>query len=105
MALGKFTERYKAAKSQSIPRLCSFLYDLKRELDPSVRIKSDAMIYFQVESIKQRKIEGGGTKRRHSVTVGANDENDPQNIPKRKVRKIGKKEHNLGKNILSNSLN
>lgn len=38
-ALNKFAERYEAAKSQSIPRLATFLYDLNRNLDPSACTK------------------------------------------------------------------
>jgi hypothetical protein len=43
-ALDKFAERYDAAKSKSTPRLCSFLYDINRNLDPTVRVNSGAMI-------------------------------------------------------------
>ncbi|CAG8531305.1 6915_t:CDS:2 [Funneliformis mosseae] len=58
-ALDKFKDRYNAAKSKSLPRLTFFLYDLNRNLDPMVRVKSGANIRFQVESIKRRKTEGG----------------------------------------------
>ncbi|CAG8733392.1 6269_t:CDS:2 [Dentiscutata erythropus] len=51
-ALNKFAERYEAAKSQSIPRLASFLYDLNHNLDPSARTKGGKKIPVQVESIK-----------------------------------------------------
>ncbi|CAB5385354.1 unnamed protein product [Rhizophagus irregularis] len=83
-ALNKFAERYKAAKLKSIPRLVSFLYDINRELDPAVNIRSGSMIRVQVESVKRRKTEGSG---------------------RRKTKKIGKKEHNLSKNVLKNQLN
>jgi hypothetical protein len=63
-SLDKFKDRYIAARALSIPRLSSFLYDLKRDLDPMVRVKSGANIRVQVESIKRRKIEGGSSKRR-----------------------------------------
>ncbi len=63
------------------------------------------MIWVQIESIKRRKIEAGGVKWKHSVTTGPNNENDPQNVPRWKVQKIGKKKHNLSKNISNNSLN
>ena len=63
------------------------------------------MIRIQVESIKRRKSGGAGAKRKYSVNTGGNNENDPQNIPKRKVRKTSKKKHNLGKNVSKNLLN
>lgn len=51
-ALNKFVKYYRAAKSQSIPRLTSFLYDLNDGADPTARIKSSSMIRVQVESVK-----------------------------------------------------
>ena len=51
-ALNKFVEHYEAAKSASIPRLISFLYDICSNVDPTVRIKSGPMIRVQVESVK-----------------------------------------------------
>ncbi|CAG8827541.1 27617_t:CDS:1, partial [Racocetra persica] len=62
------------------------------------RIKSGRKIQVQVESIKRRKLN---MKRVHSES----NENDIQNIPKRKARMMSKKEHNLQKNVLNNSLN
>jgi len=56
-SLNKFKDRYNAAKSKSIPRLSSFLYDLDRNFDPAARLKSGPMIRVQVESIKRRKTE------------------------------------------------
>ncbi|CAG8723597.1 3040_t:CDS:1, partial [Gigaspora rosea] len=53
-------------------------------------------IPVQVESIKRRKVEGTSIKRKISK------ENDLHEIPKHKARKMGKKEHNLSKNILNN---
>ena len=49
-ALDKFAERYRSAKSKSIPRLTSYLYDLNHNLDPTARVKSGSMIRVQVES-------------------------------------------------------
>ncbi|CAB4444911.1 unnamed protein product [Rhizophagus irregularis] len=63
-ALNKFKDRYNAAKSKSIPRLSSYLYDLNRNIDPMVAIKSGAHIRVQVESIKRRKTEGSSAKRK-----------------------------------------
>ncbi|CAG8814218.1 17326_t:CDS:1, partial [Racocetra persica] len=40
LALDKFAKRYKAAKSLSISRLNSFLYNLNRNSDLLARIKS-----------------------------------------------------------------
>jgi len=101
-ALDKFAERYHASKSISVPRLCSFLYDINRSLDPT-RIKSGAKIRVQVESIKRRQIEGSSDTRRK---LKEGKENlDPQNIPARKKKKTGKKQHNLNKNVLNNQLN
>src|SRR6266498_1574316 len=97
VSLDKFAERYRVAKLQSIPRLSTLLYDIKRELDPSARV--------QVESIKRRKSEGTSARRRYSINAGVDNNNNPQAIPKRKIRKVAKKEHNLSKNISNNLLN
>ncbi|CAG8653277.1 2230_t:CDS:2 [Gigaspora rosea] len=51
-ALDKFSAQYKAAKTQSIPRLTSFLYDINRNSDPLARIKGGKKIPVQVESVK-----------------------------------------------------
>ena len=105
-ALDKFVEWYGAAKSKSIPRLSSFLYDLNHNVDPTVNIKSGTMIRVQVESIKRRKIQESGRKRKQSALINENKENlDPHTIPSRKVRKISKKDHNLSKNISKNQPN
>lgn len=102
-ALDKFAERYHASKTMSIPRLCSFLYDINRNVDPT-RVKSGSMIRVQVESVKRRKNEGShGTRRKQSNSGKENL--DPQAIPSRKKRKTSKKEHNLSKNILKNQMN
>ena len=58
-------ERYQAAKSVSIPRLTSFLYDISSNVDPTVRIRSGSMIRVQVESVKRRKTEGSSRKRNY----------------------------------------
>ena len=105
IAFDKFAERYKVAKSKLISWLNTFLYDIKRGLDPLVHIKSGSMIRVQAESIKRRKSGGGGAKWKYSINIGANNENDPQNIPKCKTWKTSKKEHNLGKNVSKNLLN
>src|SRR5262245_25038897 len=55
-AFNKFVERYHASKLMSIPRLCSFLHNIDRNVDPT-RIKSGSMIRVQVESVKRRKTE------------------------------------------------
>jgi len=96
-------ERYQAAKSVSIPRLTSFLYDIYNHVDPTVRIRSGSMIRVQVESAKQRKTEGSSRKRK--LTIKNKENCDPQTIPSRKTRKAGKKEHSLSKNIGKNQLN
>ena len=100
-------EHYDAAKSKSIPRLCSLLYDLNRDLDPTARVNSGSMIRVQVESVKRRKTErSGGGKRKISATIHKGKENiDPQIIPARKKKKIGKKEHNLSAHIAENRTN
>ena len=105
-ALDKFAERYHASKSMSIPRLCSFLYDINRNVDPT-RVKSGSMIRVQVESVKRRKNEGShGSRRKLSTIVNSGKENsDSQAIPSRKKRKTSKKEHNLSKNVIKNQLN
>ncbi len=72
IAFDKFTERYKAAKSKSISWLNTFLYDIKRDLDPLTHVKSDSIIRVQVESIKRRKTEGAGAKWKYSVSTGGN---------------------------------
>jgi tRNA U34 5-carboxymethylaminomethyl modifying enzyme MnmG/GidA len=105
-ALDKFKDYYNAAKSKSILRLSSFLYDFNHDLDPMARIKSGAHIRVQVESIKRRKTEGGGSKQRLPAPTSEEKKNlDPQTIPARKKRKTTKKEHNLCKNILNNHPN
>jgi|ERR1043165_757952 hypothetical protein len=109
IALDKFVERYAAAKSKSIPRLCSFLYNPNHEnheLDPKSRVKSGSKIHVQVESIKRRKTEVSGSGRRKLPTARKDKENlDPQVIPTRKKKKASKKVHNLNKNILANQPN
>ncbi|CAG8856731.1 9483_t:CDS:1, partial [Gigaspora margarita] len=85
-AFDKFAERYKAAKSRSIGRVTTFLYDHRYNLDPLARIKSGAMIRVQPESVKRRRTN---VKQR----TNADKENDYQEIPKRKVRKINKPKH------------
>ncbi|RGB23587.1 hypothetical protein C1646_774281, partial [Rhizophagus diaphanus] len=61
---------------------------------PMVNLRSGSMIRVQVESVKRHKTED------------RDKENlDPQNIPSRKTRKAGKKEHNLSKNVLKNQPN
>ncbi|GBB99478.1 hypothetical protein RclHR1_35340001 [Rhizophagus clarus] len=52
-ALDKFADRYHSAKSKSIPRLTSFLYDINCDLDPAAHVKSGSMICVQVESVKR----------------------------------------------------
>ncbi len=106
-SLNKFKDRYNAAKSKSIPRLSSFLYDLDRNFDPAARLKSGPMIRVQVESIKRRKTENsGGSKRKLPAAVNVEKENiDPQIIPARKKKKTGKKDHNLSMNICKNQPN
>ncbi|GES89782.1 hypothetical protein GLOIN_2v1883854 [Rhizophagus clarus] len=87
-SLDKFKDRYNAAKSKSIPRLSSFLYDLNRNIDPMARINSGAHIRVQVESVKRRKTQGSSNKRRISVPTRNEKENlDPQAIPARKKKK------------------
>ncbi|CAB5362409.1 unnamed protein product [Rhizophagus irregularis] len=105
-ALNKLAERYKAAKMKSVPRLVSFLYDMNRDLDPTIKIKSGPMIRVQVESVKRRKTEGSGRKRKLPASIIKDKENlDPQAIPSRKTKQASKKEHNLSKNILKNQPN
>ena len=102
-ALDKFAEHYQAAKSTSIPRLTSFLY-MNHHADPTACIKSGSMIRVQVESVKRRKTEGSGHKRK--ISAVKNKENqDPHLVPSRKTRKAGKKEHNLSKNVGKNQPN
>ena len=106
-ALDKFAERYRSAKSKSIPRLTSYLYDLNRDLDPTARVKSCSMIRVQVESVKRRKIEGsGGRKRKLPNIICEEKENfDPHVIPARKKKTTAKKGHNLSMNIVKNQPN
>ena len=52
IALSKFEEHYKAAKLKSTSQLASYLYDLYRDLDPTINIRSGSMIRVQVESVK-----------------------------------------------------
>ena len=91
-ALDKFVERYQAAKSVSIPRLTSFLYDICSHVDPTIRIRSGSMIRVQVESIRRRKMEGSSRKKTPFIK---NKENlDSQTISNRK------QENRVKKNII-----
>ena len=105
IALSKFKERYKAAKLKSTPRLASYLYDLHRDLDPTINIRSGSMIRVQVESVKRRKTEGSGRKKKLSSVIQDKENLDPQTIPSRKRKKSGRKGHNLNKNVLKNQPN
>lgn len=80
-SLDKFKNRYNVAKSKSISRLSSFLYDLNRDLDPMVRVNSGAQIHVQVESIKRRKTIGDAKQRLHVFKNNDRDNLDPQTIP------------------------
>ena len=106
-ALNKFAERYRSAKSKSIPRLTSYLYDLNRDLDPTARVRSGPMIRVQVESVKRRKAESsGGRKRKIPNTIREEKENlDPHVIPARQKRATTKKSHNLSMHVAKNQLN
>ncbi|RIB19615.1 hypothetical protein C2G38_2181335 [Gigaspora rosea] len=84
-----FKERYNVAKSKSISRLSSYLYDLNHNMDPMARVKSGARIRVQVESVKRRKVENGSRKRSFPASTNKEKENtDPQTIPARKKKKI-----------------
>ncbi|CAG8437498.1 16974_t:CDS:2 [Funneliformis caledonium] len=61
-ALDKFAEQYQIAKSKSISRLISFLYDLNQNANPISCVKSGSMIRIQVESVRHRKIESRDAK-------------------------------------------
>ena len=106
-ALDKFADRYRSAKSKSIPRLTSFLYDINRDLDPTARVKSGSMIRVQVESVKRRKTESSGSrKRKLPNNIREEKENlDPHVIPARKKRVTAKKSHNLSMHIANNQPN
>ena len=97
-------ERYQAAKLVSIPRLTSFLYDICSHVDLTVRIRSGSIIRVQVESVKRRKMEGSGRKRKQ-FNINNKENLDPQAIPSRKTKQAGKKKHNLSKNVLKNQPN
>ena len=90
---------------KSIPRLASFLYDLNRNLDPTINIRSGSKIRVQVESVKRRKTEGSGRKRKLPAINKEKENLDPHTIPSRKMTKAGKKEHNLSKHVLKNQPN
>ena len=96
-ALDKFAERYVAAKSKSILRLCTFLYNLNQDLD---HVRSGSTIRVQVESVKRQR---SGGKKRESPKEKENL--DPQIIPSRKKKKTGKKKHNLSLHIAKNRTN
>src|SRR5207245_1404790 len=72
-ALDKFKKRYNAAKSKSIFKLISFLYDLNNSLDPMC-VKSGIQIRVQVKSVKRHK-QKGSTKRSLSVPTNRNKKN------------------------------
>src|ERR1051325_370618 len=82
------------------------VYDLNRDLDPAVNIRSGSMICVQVESVRRHKTEESECKRKLPSIIKEDKENlDPQIIPNQKRKKTGKKEHNLNKNILKNQPN
>ena len=58
-SLGKFITR----RNQILACL-SLLYDLDHNFDPTAHLKSGLMIRVQVESVKRRKIERSGSKKR-----------------------------------------
>ena len=88
----------------SVPRLISFLYDICSYVDLTIHIRSGSMIRVQVESVKRRKMEGSGHKRK--IPTIKNKKNlDPQTIPNRKTRKASKKKHSLSKKIEKNQPN
>ncbi|CAG8768835.1 7566_t:CDS:2 [Gigaspora margarita] len=60
--LNKFAECNNVAKSKSIPRLASFLYNINYHLNLVVNVRSGLMIHVQVESAKCHKLEGSGHK-------------------------------------------
>ncbi|CAG8450502.1 4374_t:CDS:10 [Cetraspora pellucida] len=75
VAFDKFKERYNVAKSRSISRLSSYLYDLNHN----------------VESVKRRKVKDGTRKRKFPASMNKEKENtDPQTIPARKKKKTDK---------------
>ncbi|CAG8613331.1 4260_t:CDS:2, partial [Scutellospora calospora] len=82
VVLDKFSARYKAAKSQSIPHLTTFLHNINHNSDPLARIKGSRKISVQVESIKRKKTGSTSIKQKYSKITKINDENDPHNIPK-----------------------
>ena len=106
VALDKFAERYHSAKSNSIPRLTSFLYDINHDLDPTARVRSGSIIRVQVESVKRRKTgSSSGRKQKLPHTAHKDKENiDPHIIPARK-KKIAKKNHKLSTHIAKNQPN
>jgi hypothetical protein len=56
-------------------------------MDPMTRVKGDANMQVQVESIKRRKTEGGGAKRRLPIPTNEEKENlDSHAIPAQKKR-------------------
>ena len=63
------------------------------------------MIRVQVESVKRRKTEGSGQRRKLSSNIKNKENLDPQMIPSRKKKSAGRKGHNLNKNIQKNQLN
>ena len=74
-SLDKFKDRYNAAKSKSIPRLLTFLYDLDQNFEPAARLKSGPAIWVQVESVKRRKTKrSGGGKQKLSGTINEEKE-------------------------------
>ncbi len=100
-SLNKFVEQYQVAKSTSILRLTSFLYDMNHDVDLTVRIRSESMIWVQVESVKRHKTKGS-SRRRKLPAIRNKKNRDPHLVSNRKTKKAGKREHNLSKNIEKN---
>ena len=76
---------------KSIPRLVTFLYDLNGHLDPTINIRSGSMICVQVESVKRRKTEGLGHRRKLPSIIKNKENLDLQTIPSRKKKCAGRK--------------
>ncbi|CAG8461879.1 23530_t:CDS:2 [Gigaspora rosea] len=97
IALDKFAERYRRAKSMSIPWLVSFLYELNRNSNAAVNVRSGSAIRVQPRS--------GSEKRNLSAINKENEDLDSHVIPCRKKKKAGKKEHNLSRHVMANQQN
>ncbi|CAG8477470.1 14558_t:CDS:2 [Gigaspora margarita] len=98
-AFEKFQKEYNNAKNLSENKLVSFVY---QRTNNSATIRSGKRIPVQVSSVQRRK---GSTKKKALGQPLDKENEDPNEMPLRKKRRIARKPHNLAQNIVENRTN